>query len=100
MSLKAEIFEGKATTGEKHLHHSDGSNGTIKPLRGNTRAYTLDRLFRESPGLYEAVCRGEMSANKAAIEAGFRKAPKPFEQIKKLLLALTPEERHQLKEML
>jgi hypothetical protein len=41
-----------------------------------------------------------MSANRAAIEAGFRKPPKPFEQIRKLLPKLTPAERLQLKDLL
>lgn len=67
---------------------------------GNSKAYTLDRLSHESPGLYEAVCRGEMSANRAAIEAGFRKPPKPFDQIRKLLPKLTEEERQQLRDLL
>jgi hypothetical protein len=78
-----------------------GYNVTSKErVTGNSRAYTLDRLSRESPGLYEAVCRGELSANRAAIEAGFRKPPKPFDQIKKLLPKLTEAERRQLREML
>lgn len=79
--------------------YTEGSSN-ITTLRGTTRAYTLDRLSRESPGLYEAVCRGEMSANRAAIEAGFRKPPKPFDQIRKLLPKLTDAERRQLKDLL
>src|SRR5690606_32482293 len=66
----------------------------------NSRSYQIDRLSREAPGLYEAVCRGEMSANRAAIKAGFRKPPKPFDQIKKLLTKLTDAERRQLKDLL
>lgn len=42
---------------------------------GTTRAYTLSRLKRESPELFGRVCAGELSANAAAIEAGFRKKP-------------------------
>jgi hypothetical protein len=42
-------------------------------LRGTTRAYTLDRLKRERPDLFEQVCAKELSANAAAIEAGWRK---------------------------
>lgn len=40
---------------------------------GTSQGYTLERLHRESPELYEQVCAGEMSANAAAIQAGFRK---------------------------
>lgn len=72
----------------------------VKTSKGNSRAYTLDRLSRESPGLYEAVCRGELSANRAAIKAGFRKPPNPFSQIKKLLPKLSDSERRQLKDLL
>jgi len=39
---------------------------------GNSKDYTLDRLAREDPKLYEKVVADEMSANAAAIEAGFR----------------------------
>jgi len=62
----------EATTAEKHVH-TDGDNVTIKPERGNKRAYTLDRLKRERPDLFQLVVAGELSANAAAIEAGFRK---------------------------
>lgn len=41
--------------------------------QGTSRAYVLDRLTREHPELAERVNAGEMSANAAAIEAGFRK---------------------------
>jgi len=83
------------------LHYNVMEVGdATKKQQGNSRAYTLVRLADESPGLYEAVCRGEMSANRAAIEAGFRKPPKPFDQIKKLLTKLTDAERRQLKDLL
>lgn len=49
---------------------------SIKPVHGTTRAYTLDRLQRERPDLFDKVVAKKMSANKAAIEAGFRKKPK------------------------
>lgn len=39
---------------------------------GTSKDYTLDRLAREDAELYEQVVQGEMSANAAAIEAGFR----------------------------
>jgi hypothetical protein len=44
-----------------------------KPKQGTSRAYTLDRLKRERPDLFERVKAKELSANAAAIEAGFRK---------------------------
>jgi len=89
----------KATVGAKHVH-ADGYNRTIKPVRGTAKAYTLTRLKQETPALYQAVCAGELSANAAAIEAGFRKKPTPFEQVKKLIRKLSPEERRQLRTLL
>jgi hypothetical protein len=44
--------------------------------QGNSRAYTLDRLKRERPELYALVGAGELTANAAAIQAGFR--PRTF----------------------
>jgi hypothetical protein len=40
--------------------------------KGNSLAYAHRRLARERPDLFERVCRGELSANAAMIEAGFR----------------------------
>jgi hypothetical protein len=90
----------KAVTAPAHVKRDDNYNVIVKPQQGNSRAYTVDRLSREAPGLYQAVVRGELSANRAAIEAGFRKPPKPFDQIRKLLPKLTPAERLQLKDLL
>jgi hypothetical protein len=53
--------------------------------RGNSKSYTLSRLKRERPDLFRRVCDREMSAYRAAIEAGFRKQPTPFEQVAKFL---------------
>jgi hypothetical protein len=40
---------------------------------GNLRSYTVARLKRDRPDLAERVIAGELSANAAAVEAGFRK---------------------------
>ena len=40
---------------------------------GNGEDYTRRRLRRDRPDLYERVIEGELSANAAAIEAGFRR---------------------------
>ena len=88
-----------ATTGKPGRPSKDQENSdnvTIKSERGNNRAYTLDRLKRERPDLFAKVCDGELSANAAAIEAGFRKLKTPLETILKLLPKLTSTERRQL----
>lgn len=43
------------------------------PVHGNSLSYTLRRLKKERPDLFEKVTSGQMTANQAAIEAGFRK---------------------------
>lgn len=64
--------------------------------RGAT--YTLKRLKRDRPDLFQQVLDGELSANKAAIEAGFRKpAPLPIQVILKLLAKLTRTELRHLR---
>lgn len=54
----------------------------VKPSKGNSRAYTVSRLQREAPELFAKVAAGEMSANAAAIEAGFRKRKTPLDQLR------------------
>lgn len=78
------------TTGKKHVHRADDNdNIIIKSHQGTSRAYTLDRLKRERPDLFEKVKAGKLSANAAAIEAGFRKQTPPIDRVLKLLSKLT-----------
>ena len=48
-----------------------GNNVTLNQ-RGNDKSYTLARLRRDEPELAKRVEAGELSANAAAIKAGFR----------------------------
>lgn len=57
-------------TPEKGKHHDDSNNITIS--RGTDRTYTLSRLKREAPALYQKVLDKKLSPNAAAIQAGFR----------------------------
>jgi hypothetical protein len=50
--------------------HKTSTNGTR--LFPGTRAYALARLTRDHPALAQRVQAGELSAHRAAIEAGFR----------------------------
>ena len=97
----------EAVTGPEGRPPKTGDNITSFPrVTGTSRAYTLTRLKREAPELFERTCLPKknpqhLSPNAAAIEAGFRKPPqKPFDQVRKLIPKLTPEERTKLKEML
>lgn len=94
---KQEIGLGKAGPGRGH---KTGSDTTRFSDRG--RAYILARLDRDGYAALAAKVRaGKMSANAAAIEAGFRKPPAtPFERILKLLPKLTAAQRRRLKEQL
>jgi ParB-like nuclease domain len=64
--------------GDRRSEDFKSDNVTLErsaPERGNSKAYTLERLHRTNPDLYDAVKRGKISANAAAIQAGFRKPP-------------------------
>jgi hypothetical protein len=52
-----------------------GDNDVTFSGRGNSAIYTLARLDRDRPDLAAQVRSGRLSANAAAIEAGFRKKP-------------------------
>lgn len=90
----------EATTGKPgrrwKSNITNNDNVINKGQQGNSRAYTLDRLKRERPDLFDKVKLGKLSANAAAIEAGFRKQATPLERILKLLPKLTSTERRHL----
>jgi hypothetical protein len=65
----------------------------VKPAKGTSRAYTLDRLQRDAPELYQQVLAKKLSANQAAIKAGFRKPPIPVQQLQRLWAKLSAAER-------
>lgn len=65
----------RAITGKQGAH----SYNVTMSGRGNSRAYTLSRLKRERPDLFAKVAAGELSANAAAVEAGWRKRPEPLD---------------------
>jgi hypothetical protein len=63
--------------------------------RGAT--YTLKRLKRDHQGLFDRVVSGELSANAAAIEAGFRKTPTALEQLRKVWSKASDDDRRTFK---
>lgn len=76
-------LEHAVETGKLGQHGGDrrsadqGDNITLKE-RGTSADYTLARLKRDRPDLAERVMREELSANAAAIEAGFRERKIPI----------------------
>ena len=69
-------------------HTRGDSNTTSSKDRGQT--YTVARLKRDRPDLADKVINGELSANAAAIEAGFRKRTKsiPIDTVEEAVRAL------------
>jgi hypothetical protein len=72
-----------------------GSDTTRFSGRGT--GYILARLDRDRPELAAKVRAGKLSANAAAIEAGFRKQSTPIERALKLLPKLTRTELRHLR---
>jgi len=84
-ALKAEGRLGNvpATEAERIIasHKEAGAMGgrgnkapdNVRGFYGNQATYTLARLKRDHPALADRVVAGELSANAAAIAAGFRK---------------------------
>lgn len=79
--LAAELSElgTRNVAGVIGTHGGDRKSAAARDQVGNTkligatRDYNLARLDRDAPELAQAVRRGEMSANAAAVQAGFRK---------------------------
>lgn len=67
--------EGGAPQGNQNAAKDKNNRDNIKveSHRGTSAPHTLKRLKRDNPELAERVVNGELSANAAAIEAGFRR---------------------------
>ena len=61
--------------------------------RGNTREYTVRRLKRDRPDLAELVVSGALSANAAAIQAGFRRRDTLVDTLRRAWAKLSDDER-------
>ena len=74
-----ELLKAKPNPEGRNQHSEPNQDGGSTYIisrttkHGTSRAYTLDRLTREFPDLRAQVDAKELSVNKAAIEAGFRK---------------------------
>ena len=64
-----------------------------KAEQGTSLGYTLDRLKRDHPDLFERVKAKEISANAAAIEAGFRKKPTALDHLRRWWAKASEEQR-------
>ena len=64
-----------------------------KTSKGTSRSYTVSRLQRESPELFKQVVAKTLSANAAAIQAGWRKKPTVVDQFAALWKKATKDQR-------
>jgi hypothetical protein len=68
-----DALKGKPGGVNQYNQEERGSHDNVmQSSQGNSLGYTLDRLSREHSALYQRVLDGELTANAAAIEAGFR----------------------------
>jgi hypothetical protein len=80
--------------GNSRMTKVQGDNITLKD-RGTSAEYTAARLKRDRPDLLEKVANGDLSLNRAAIEAGFRRPPKPLDVALRAYDKLSPPEREE-----
>jgi hypothetical protein len=78
--------------------HNRGDYNIISIQQGTEQTYTLRRLARDNPELLDRVASGELSANSAAVLAGFRRPTKtvpidsPRSAIRALLRVFSAED--------
>ena len=65
---------------------------------GTSKSYTISRLKKHRPDLFAKVVANELSANAAAIQAGFRKVKTPEDQLWHWWGKASKEERDRFKE--
>lgn len=82
--------------GDRKSQQAEDQGDNVTLIRGNQRTYTLARLHRDRPDLAEKVEAGELSANAAAIEAGFRRKLTRVERMQREWNNATPKERKQI----
>ena len=74
--MLASVTEGRsAPKGNKNASNTKDDNVMVcsdDAKQGNSAAYTMRRLSKDFPLIHERVLAGELSPNKAALEAGFR----------------------------
>lgn len=105
LELYREAMVGKHGGDRKSEEAIKPDNRSLEDEYGTTRSYTLSRLKREFPELFQRVVDKELSANAAAIQAGFRvktiSIPINAEKAAQAILRhFTPEDCAKIKGML
>lgn len=76
----------------QHTRNADNITAPRTPT-GTSRAYTLDRLKRERPDLYDQVKAGQLSAHGAAVQAGIIRDKTPLQQLQHWWAKTSPDDR-------
>jgi hypothetical protein len=97
LALEIESYCNPGSGGDRRSDDFKHDNVMFETpaTQGNSLSYTLNRLRRKSPELFNAVLAGDMSANAAAIQAGFRKQATPLENLERWWRKASPEEQEQ-----
>ena len=83
-------------TGEPHRpRKEERHDNIITSSQGTSRSYTVSRLQKQRPDLFAEVKAGKLSANAAAIKAGFRKQTTPLEQLLRAWRKASPQDRRE-----
>ena len=90
---REEMVERPGKRSKVNLDNADNVSNKEKVQAGNSRSYTVSRLQREAPELFAQVVAGTLSANAAAIQAGFRKKPTALEMLLKVWKVATDDDR-------
>lgn len=93
--IKREVGPAAEHGGKREAGQVDIIN--LSDGGGTSPTYVLRRLKRDYPDLAEKVVAGELSANAAAIKAGFRKPPSPLKAIQSAWSRATDEERRAIR---
>ena len=91
LAMWREAMKGKP--GRPKSTQKTNRNPTTLKTADRGRAYDLSRLQRESPELFAQVAAGTISANAAAIKAGFRKKLKPLDILRQAWAKASETER-------
>jgi hypothetical protein len=99
LAMFRDAMKGKAGRPKKHEKESPNNIKVLneEPQAGTSRAYTVSRLQRERPDLFQQVCEKKISANAAAIQAGFRRVKTPLDTLRSAWGKASEEERETFK---
>jgi len=76
-----------------NLHNSTQSDRAKENGVSRRTQIKLDALAKDRPDLLDRVCAGELSVNRAAIEAGIVKRPTPLDELKRAWTRASEVER-------